>query len=55
MPPTHQYFVLHAPIGQIQTQLAGQVAQGWKPILMSTAVISSGVQVIIVLEKPVGS
>lgn len=56
MPPTHQYQIISAPSGvPIQSLLAQNAAQGWKPILMSTAVTPNGVHVYIVVEKPIGS
>jgi hypothetical protein len=38
----------------IQTALATQAADGWRPILMSTTAVGTGqVQVFIVLEKSI--
>lgn len=57
MPPANQYFIITQPAGpQAQAALAQYTAQGWRPILMSTSTLGNGgIQVFIVLEKPLGS
>jgi hypothetical protein len=54
MDRTHDYQIISDTASAIQTTLATQVAEGWRPILMSTAAVGTGqVQVFIVLEKSI--
>jgi len=54
MEKTHEYQIVSDTAPAIQTALATQAAEGWRPILMSTAALGSGqVQVFIVLEKSI--
>jgi hypothetical protein len=51
---THDYQIISDTAPAIQTALAAQAAEGWRPILMSTAAIDTGqLQVFIVLEKSI--
>jgi hypothetical protein len=54
MARTHDYQIINDAAPAIETALAAQSAEGWRPILMSTATEASGqVQVFIILEKPI--
>ena len=54
MDRTHDYQIISDTAPAIQTTLAAQAADGWRPILMSTAAIDTGqLQVFIVLEKSI--
>ena len=54
MERTHDYQIISDTAPAIQTALAAQVTEGWRPILMSTAAVGTGqVQVFIVLEKSI--
>jgi hypothetical protein len=54
MDRTHDYQIISDTASAIQTALATQAAEGWRPILMSTAAVGTGqVQVFIVLEKSI--
>jgi hypothetical protein len=55
MTRTHDYQIISDTAPAIESKLATQAAEGWRPILMSTATINSAVQVFIVLEKPIPS
>jgi hypothetical protein len=55
MTRTHDYKIISDTAPAIETALAAQSAEGWRPILMSTAAINTAVQVFIVLEKPIPS
>jgi hypothetical protein len=51
---THDYQIISDTTPAIETALAAQAAEGWRPILLSTATVNTGqVQVFIVLEKPI--
>jgi len=51
----HDYQIISDTAPTIESRLATQVAEGWRPILMSTATVNTAVQVFIVLEKPIPS
>ncbi|PYU08244.1 MAG: hypothetical protein DMG34_02295 [Acidobacteria bacterium] len=54
MDRTHDYQIISDTAPAIQTGLAAQAAEVWRPILMSTAAVGTGqVQVFIVLEKSI--
>ena len=54
MERTHEYRIINDAAPAIETALAAQSAEGWRPILMSTATVASGqVQVFIILEKSI--
>jgi hypothetical protein len=54
MEKTHEYEIISDTAPAIQTALQTQAADGWRPILMSTAASGAGqVQVFIVLEKSI--
>jgi hypothetical protein len=53
MTPTFEYQLLHDTAPAVQAALATQVADGWRPILLSTAPINTTVQVFILLERPI--
>ena len=54
MDRTHDYQIISDTASAIQTALATHAAEGWRPILMSTAAVGPGqVQVFIVLEKSI--
>jgi hypothetical protein len=54
MDRTHDYQIISDTAPAIQTALATQAVEGWRPILMSTAAAGTGqVQVFIVLEKSI--
>jgi hypothetical protein len=56
MAKTHDYQIISDAAPAIETALVAQSAEGWRPILLSTAIVASGqVQVFIVLEKPMPS
>ena len=55
MTRTHDYQIINDTAPAIETALATRTADGWRPILMSTATVNTAVQVFIVLEKPVKS
>lgn len=55
MTKTHDYQIINDTAPAIETALATQAAEGWRPILMSTATVNTAVQVFIVLEKPIPS
>ncbi len=56
MAKTHDYQIINDAAQTIETALVAQSAEGWRPILMSTAIVASGqVQVFIILEKPIPS
>ncbi len=55
MPPTAQYHLIHGNTQQAAAALVAHVAEGWKPIFMSTAVTPNEVHVYIMMEKPLGS
>jgi hypothetical protein len=51
---THDYQIIHDAAPAIESALAAQSAEGWRPILMSTAIVAMGqVRVFIILEKPI--
>jgi hypothetical protein len=52
MARTHDYQIINDAAPAIETVLAAQSAEGWRPILMSTATEAPGqVRVFIILEK----
>jgi hypothetical protein len=53
MTRTHDYQIISDTAPTIESRLATQVAEGWRPLLMSTATVNTAVQVFIVLEKPI--
>ena len=53
MTPTFEYQMLHDTAPAVQAALATQVADGWRPILVSTAAINTTLQVTLVLERPI--
>jgi hypothetical protein len=54
MDGTCEYQIISDTAPAIQTALATRAAEGWRPILMSSAAGDSGrVEVFIVLEKPI--
>jgi hypothetical protein len=53
MSRTHDYQIISDTAPAIESRLATQAAEGWRPILMSTATVNTAVQVFIVLEKPI--
>ena len=53
MPPTFEYLMLHDTAPAIQAALATQAADGWRPILLSSAPINSTLQIVILLERPI--
>jgi hypothetical protein len=54
MTRTHDYQIISDSAPGIEAPLKTQAAEGWRPILMSTATVNTGqVQVFIVLEKPI--
>jgi len=54
MEKTHEYEIISDTAPAIQTALQTQAADGWRPVLMSTAASGAGqVQVFIVLEKSI--
>jgi len=53
MTPTFEYQLLHDAAPAVQAALATQVADGWRPILLSTAALNSTLQIVIVLERPI--
>jgi len=55
MTRTHDYQIINDTAPTIETTLATKTAEGWKPVLMSTATINTAVQVFIILEKPIPS
>jgi hypothetical protein len=56
MPPAVQYRFIQATPVQMDAAFPPLVEEGWKPILMSSAMSDNGqLKVFIVLEKPVGS
>ena len=51
---SHDYQIINDTAPSIETTLAAKSAEGWRPILMSTATVASGqVQVFIILEKSI--
>jgi hypothetical protein len=53
---THDYQLIHDTVPEIEGALAARAADGWRPILMSTASVNADrVQVFIVLEKAIPS
>src|SRR5712675_997352 len=52
---THDYQSSSDTAPAIESRLATQAAEGWRPILMSTATVNTAVQVFLVLEKPIPS
>ena len=51
---SHDYQIISDTAPEIETALAAQSAEGWRPILMSTAIVASGqVHVFIILEKSI--
>jgi hypothetical protein len=51
---SHDYQIINDTAPAIETALAAKSAEGWRPILMSTAIVASGqVQVFIILEKSI--
>jgi len=53
---THDYQLIHDTEPEIKATLAAQAAEGWRPILMSTATLNTDqVRVFIVLEKAIPS
>jgi hypothetical protein len=56
MPPAAQYQFVHATPVQMEAAFPPLVAQGWKPMLMSSAMSDNGqLKVFIILEKPIGT
>jgi hypothetical protein len=55
MTRTHDFQIINDTAPAIETTLATRAADGWRPILMSTATVNTAVQVFIVLEKPIPS
>ena len=56
MAKTHDYQLIHDTEPEIKATLAAQAAEGWRPILMSTATLNTDqVRVFIVLEKAIPS
>jgi hypothetical protein len=54
MDRTHDYQIISDTAPAIERALAAQSAEGWRPILMSTATINTDqVQVFIILEKSI--
>ena len=53
MTPTHEYQMINDSAPAIEIALARRTAEGWRPVLMSTATIHTAVQVFIILEKPI--
>ncbi len=53
MTKTHDYQIINDTAPAIETALATRTAEGWRPILMSTATVNTAVQVFIVLEKSI--
>jgi hypothetical protein len=53
MTRTHDYQIVSDAAPTIESRLATQVADGWRPILMSTTTVNTAVQVFIVLAKSV--
>jgi len=54
MDRTHDYQIISDTAPAIQTALAARAVEGWRPVLMSTALDSSGqLQVFVVLEKSI--
>jgi hypothetical protein len=54
MDRTHDYQIISDTMPAMQTVLAARAVEGWRPILMSTALESTGqVQVFIILEKSI--
>jgi hypothetical protein len=53
---THEYQLIQDTAPEIEGSLAAQAADGWRPILMSTATVNTDqVRVFIVLEKAIPS
>jgi hypothetical protein len=53
---THDYQLINDAAPAIEGTLAAQAADGWRPILMSTATVNTEqVRVFIILEKPIPS
>jgi hypothetical protein len=50
---THDYQIISDTAPAIESRLATQAAEGWRPILMSTATVNTALQVFLVLEKPI--
>jgi hypothetical protein len=56
MSRTHEYQLIADASPAIEGTLVAQAADGWRPILMSTATVNTEqVQVFIILEKPIPS
>jgi hypothetical protein len=55
MTRTHDYQIINDTAPAIEIALATRTADGWRPVLMSTATVNTAVQVFIVLEKPIPS
>ena len=53
MTPTFEYQLLHDTAPAVQAALASQTADGWRPILLSTAALNSTLQIVVVLERPI--
>jgi len=54
MDRTHDCQIISDTAPAIQTALAARAVEGWRPVLMSTALDSSGqLQVFVVLEKSI--
>jgi len=53
MERTHEYQIISETASSIARALAAQAADGWRPVLMSTATMSVEVQVFIILEKAI--
>ena len=53
MTPTFEYQLLHDTAPAVQAALATQTADGWRPILLSTAALNSILQIVVVLERPI--
>jgi hypothetical protein len=47
MTRTHDYQIINDTAPAIETALATRTADGWRPILMSTATVNTAVQVFI--------
>lgn len=53
MTPTHEYQIINDSSPAIETALAARTADGWRPILISTATTDTAVQIFIILERPI--